>query len=325
MIKQLNHLQYDHSQLDVSIFCLQWTCVHDIQGTRDDFLEQEEAADGVDPDPSFASMKQNDIEQPPGVQGSSDTITSQRAPEYGGHNSNTDRRDENSVPQASRFTISINVVPPSPQPDNTSSSTSDSEETPNQTTGPEEDASSSDTAIPDDASANHIRPLLEASRSQTRSYSSRGIPGHVPQSLSLSFSTNSIPLNSGNSVFFLRSINQDGHSIYTNDYTIRQNVPRLKHYIEEPIVGRGFIKELCFSNDGRLICSPFGYGFRLLAFDPYCRELCDSIPDKPTELHELASNISHAREVVTCKFSPTHCLVVSGCLNGKIDFHQPLL
>ncbi|KAI3367427.1 hypothetical protein L3Q82_026281, partial [Scortum barcoo] len=33
---------------------------------------------------------------------------------------------------------------------------------------------------------------------------------------------------------------------------------RLTHYIEEANVGRGYIKELCFSPDGRLICSPYG-------------------------------------------------------------------
>ena len=105
----------------------------------------------------------------------------------------------------------------------------------------------------------------------------------------------------------------------------RSNRARLLNYIEEPNVGKGFIKEIAFSNDGRLLSSPFGFGLRLLSFDPFCRELCDCIPGQPVQLHEVTSNMSHSKEVVTTKWSPVHCLVVSGCLNGKVAFHQPLL
>ncbi|CAG2240619.1 DDB1- and CUL4-associated factor 10-like [Mytilus edulis] len=104
---------------------------------------------------------------------------------------------------------------------------------------------------------------------------------------------------------------------------------RLLHYIEEPNVGRGFIKELCFSNDGRLVCSPFGYGVRLLSFDPDCSELCDiapmSSPGQPLRMYEVENCLSHSNVVVTCKFSPQHCMFVSGCLSGKVAFHQPVL
>ena len=106
---------------------------------------------------------------------------------------------------------------------------------------------------------------------------------------------------------------------------IHRNKPRLTHYIQEPNVGRGFIKEISFSSDGRIICSPFGFGLRLLAFGPQCQELCDLQPERPMQLYELTSNMSHASSVVASKFSPTHCLLVTGCLNGKVDFHQPVL
>ncbi len=111
------------------------------------------------------------------------------------------------------------------------------------------------------------------------------------------------------------------------DYNVRihPNKRRLTHYIQEPNVGRGFIKEINFSNDGRLLCSPFGFGMRLLAFGPECQELCDVQPVRPMQLFELTSNMSHVSSVVASKFSPTHCLLVTGCLNGKIDFHQPVL
>ena len=100
---------------------------------------------------------------------------------------------------------------------------------------------------------------------------------------------------------------------------------RLLYYSEEANVGRGFIKELCFNNDGRLIGSPFGFGVRLLAFDSNCSELCDVVSGSPMKLYELGTCISHVNNVVTCKFSPVHSLLVTGCLNGRIVFHQPVL
>ncbi|RWS02341.1 DDB1- and CUL4-associated factor 10-like isoform X2, partial [Dinothrombium tinctorium] len=58
-----------------------------------------------------------------------------------------------------------------------------------------------------------------------------------------------------------------------NPPMIYRNLPRLTHYIQELNVGHGYIKELCFSPDGRLICSPYEYGFRLLAFNEDCSEM----------------------------------------------------
>ena len=111
------------------------------------------------------------------------------------------------------------------------------------------------------------------------------------------------------------------------NHKIHQNVSRLTHYIEEPNVGSGYIKELCFSSDGRLICSPFGYGVRFLGFAKDCSELSNCIPPdyESVKLVELATNISHSDIVVSTKFSPRHCLLVSGCLGGKIVWHQPVV
>ncbi|KAH0555604.1 hypothetical protein KQX54_020340 [Cotesia glomerata] len=111
------------------------------------------------------------------------------------------------------------------------------------------------------------------------------------------------------------------------NHKIHQNVPRLINYIQEPNLGLGYIKELCFSADGRLICSPFGYGVRLLGFSKECQELstCVPEPDKPRKLCELATTLSHTDIVLSTKFSPKHCLLVSGCLSGKIVWHQPVI
>ncbi|XP_006629916.1 DDB1- and CUL4-associated factor 10 [Lepisosteus oculatus] len=98
---------------------------------------------------------------------------------------------------------------------------------------------------------------------------------------------------------------------------------KLTHYIEEANVGRGYIKELCFSPDGRLICSPYGYGIRLMAFDGQCSELVDCLPKESSCLREIRSIYSHSDVVLTTKFSPTHCQLASGCLSGRVSLYQP--
>lgn len=105
---------------------------------------------------------------------------------------------------------------------------------------------------------------------------------------------------------------------------------KLVYYVEEPNMGRGFIKEPCFSNDGRVICSPFAHGVRLLGFDSECNQVEDGLylsgsSSKARELQEVASVYSHQNLVVATKYSPTHQLLVTGCLDGQVGFHQPLL
>ncbi|KAA0202391.1 hypothetical protein HAZT_HAZT009245 [Hyalella azteca] len=106
-----------------------------------------------------------------------------------------------------------------------------------------------------------------------------------------------------------------------------QQRPRLTHNILEPNVGAGFIKELCFSADGRLICSPFKQGIRLLAFDKNCAEMSHCVSSGEPEKLVVLSRIPacHRRSVVSTKFSPTHLMLVSGCLDGKIAWHHPIL
>ncbi|KAK7076261.1 DDB1- and CUL4-associated factor 10 [Halocaridina rubra] len=109
------------------------------------------------------------------------------------------------------------------------------------------------------------------------------------------------------------------------NHKIAKNIPRLTHYIQEVNVGRGFIKELCFNSDGRLICSPYAHGVRLMMFDKYCSELSTCVQENPQTLYDVSTSTCHSNCVVSTKFSPTHCLLVSGCLNGKIVWHQPVL
>lgn len=139
-----------------------------------------------------------------------------------------------------------------------------------------------------------------------------------------------------------RTLNRRAHATILNPNTsfkqiepgsippkIYCNLPRITNYLDELNVGPRFIKEPSFSPCGRLICSPYEFGFRLLSFDANCAELCDLAYDRstrlPTKLCELSRNLSHPNFVVTTQFSPTHCLVASGCLGGRVNFHQPVL
>ena len=109
---------------------------------------------------------------------------------------------------------------------------------------------------------------------------------------------------------------------------VYKNNSRLKYYIEELNENHGFIKELCFSSDGRVICSPHQFGFRLLSFDEKTSEMCDclsGLSSEPKLLYELKQSLCHPDYVVTTKFSPTHCQIASGCLKGRVVFTQPIL
>ena len=99
---------------------------------------------------------------------------------------------------------------------------------------------------------------------------------------------------------------------------------RLSHYILESDSGRGFIKEGNFSPDGRVIASPFAHGARLLAFDSDC---CSWKKESEVKvLSEVKFLLGHKMPVCCCKFSPNHnMLLATGCLGGKIAFHEPKL
>ncbi|XP_022902501.1 DDB1- and CUL4-associated factor 10 [Onthophagus taurus] len=105
-----------------------------------------------------------------------------------------------------------------------------------------------------------------------------------------------------------------------------KNLPRLTHFIQEQVMRRGYIKELCFSSDGRIIASPYGKGVRLLAFNERCQEICDCLPDEPQQLVPIVNMQGyHLEVVVSCKFNPRHYQMVTGCLDGGINWYRPVL
>lgn len=100
---------------------------------------------------------------------------------------------------------------------------------------------------------------------------------------------------------------------------------RLLYSIQEPNVGRGFIKEQSFSNDGRVLASPFANCVRLLAFNQRCSEICDILPRTPAALHQVAMTLGQKSIVLASTFSPTQCLFVAGAKDGSISFCSPKL
>lgn len=109
-------------------------------------------------------------------------------------------------------------------------------------------------------------------------------------------------------------------------YRILKNLPRLTHFVQEMPVGKGYIKELCFSTDGRLVCSPYNKGVRLLGFNEHLQELSYCVPENPKKLFTLAKMENyHPNVVVSCKFNPRHYQLVSGCLGGQIVWYKPIL
>ncbi|XP_059469759.1 DDB1- and CUL4-associated factor 10 homolog isoform X2 [Neocloeon triangulifer] len=126
------------------------------------------------------------------------------------------------------------------------------------------------------------------------------------------------------------SSNTGVDSSQTSFLRIHKNKRRLLYFCEESNVGQGFIKEQAFSPDGRLVSSPFGFGVRLLAFSPECDDPWGNndpvyAPTGSKCLYEVRTNICHGNVVACTKFSPVEPLLVSGCIQGKIAWHQPRL
>ncbi|CAH2249765.1 jg6075 [Pararge aegeria aegeria] len=143
--------------------------------------------------------------------------------------------------------------------------------------------------------------------------------------LAAASATDSSPSTSGQTPRRESTSSCDEDQPETRHY-IRQNRERLLYYKEETNLGKGFIKELCFSADGRLVCSPFGRGMRLLALNDNCAELshCVQELDGPTKMVDVVRSLFiHQDLVVSSKFSPRHHLLVTGCLEGKVVWYDP--
>ncbi|XP_043653470.1 DDB1- and CUL4-associated factor 10 homolog [Drosophila teissieri] len=115
-----------------------------------------------------------------------------------------------------------------------------------------------------------------------------------------------------------------------NGHSILVNAKKLLYYAAETNTKPGFIKEPGFSADGRVVCSPYGNGVRLLGYSEDC---CDypkcqafeEVKSKPRKLVELARITEHQDVVLCAKFSPREPLLVTGCNGGEVTWYRPNL
>lgn len=112
---------------------------------------------------------------------------------------------------------------------------------------------------------------------------------------------------------------------------------RYLKYVDEdsPEDSVNFIKEICFSRDGRVLASPHQNGIRLLSVDPMCSALelyfderfhsehkacCCPDLEEVTCMPEV-----HSSPVLTCKFAHHDFMLASGSLAGTVAFSNPQL
>ena len=96
--------------------------------------------------------------------------------------------------------------------------------------------------------------------------------------------------------------------------------------------GVDFIKEISFSPDGRLVADPSSNTVKLLAatsecpmFDLHFRNPMENA-SCPSEFCDLQCPLSeHQSPVLCCAFAPRDVLLATGCMDGEICIHQPVL
>lgn len=113
-------------------------------------------------------------------------------------------------------------------------------------------------------------------------------------------------------------------------HTILVNAKKLLYYASETNNKPGFIKEPGFSADGRIICSPYANGVRLLGYQADCSDypsqiMLEQVKHSPRQLVELANIIEHQDVVLCAKFSPREPLLVTGCNSGEVAWYRPCL
>ncbi|ALC47223.1 CG1523 [Drosophila busckii] len=154
---------------------------------------------------------------------------------------------------------------------------------------------------------------------------------------SSSSSTSSSSSSSTASNFNIRmrmSMLADISATVSNDESATQNIlvnaKKLLYYTSETNNKPGLIKEPGFSADGRIICSPYANGVRLLSYKQDCSDypnqlLLEEIKQQPRPLIELVNIIEHQDVVLCAKFSPREPLLVTGCNSGEIAWYRPCL
>jgi len=129
------------------------------------------------------------------------------------------------------------------------------------------------------------------------------------------------------------------NSPYKSHYSYQEAASKYFKVIDEEIVEGtvDYIKEFCFSRDGRVIASPHGKGVRLLAVDDNCtlmevyrddRYLHDSLQgtsDLCVVNDMSAADQAFTSPVLSCRFANHDFILATGGYSGEFLFHQPRL
>ena len=119
-------------------------------------------------------------------------------------------------------------------------------------------------------------------------------------------------------------------------YSSRDTESNFLKYVTEqsPEESLDYIKEINFSNDGRVLASPFKNSVRLLAVD-VCITAMDEFFDtrfhsfekslNSVDFEEIAICDGHKYPVLTCKLNSDSMCLVSGCMEGRVVFNWPKL
>ena len=115
-------------------------------------------------------------------------------------------------------------------------------------------------------------------------------------------------------------------SRYYSNFPDHRMLAAKKHEFFAP----DFIKEISFSPDGRVIAAPLSNTVKLLAATSDCPDFgshfhqSTSLP--PHELFDLQCPlVEHQNPVLCCAFAPRDMLLATGCMDGEIYIHQPVL
>ena len=116
---------------------------------------------------------------------------------------------------------------------------------------------------------------------------------------------------------------------YYNDFPDHRMLAIKRHEFFAP----NFIKEISFSPDGRLIATPVSNTVKLLAatseclnFDLHFQNPKQNTSPSPCELLDVQCPLrEHHSPVLCCAFAPRDVLLATGCMDGEIYIHQPVL
>ncbi|KAH8383139.1 hypothetical protein KR009_007065 [Drosophila setifemur] len=176
-------------------------------------------------------------------------------------------------------------------------------------------------------------PALEStgSNSSSSSSSSSGSSSSSSSSSTSSSSDSPVRLESGHRLRLRPFVGSPAApTSKENDHSILVNAKKLLYYAAETNTKPGFIKEPGFSADGRIICSPYGNGVRLLGYSSDCCDyprcqMFEEVKRRPQKLVELAKITEHQDVVLCAKFSPREPLLVTGCNGGEVTWYRPHL